>query len=150
MFSETLSKLTFTGIKSFGNPPAKSILTFKPKVNWVQFIRVAVPEITSDEQRGFIIWMFFSADSETMENVNADQLWNRNGHLWFILNQRWSELKNSTLFQSWTALFQRERALNQRCSALIFLALKHWFFSTEQRWFSADLLKISSDINKCR
>ena len=70
--------------------------------------------------------------------------------LWFSLNQRCSELKKSALFQSWTALFQREIALNQRCSALIFFALNHWIFKAEQRWFSADLLWINSDIYTCR
>ena len=66
------------------------------------------------------------------------------------LNQRFSELQISALFQSWTTLFQKESALNQRCSALIFLAMKHWVFSTEQRWFSPNLLWISSYIKTCR
>ena len=40
-----------------------------------------------------------------------------------------------------SALFQGKPALNQRCSALIFLALKHWFFrSSETLGFGADLL----------
>ena len=93
---------------------------------------------------------FFSADSENMINISADQLCFRADQLWFSLNQRCSKLKNSALFQSWTALFQRQTALNQRCSALIFLALKHRTFSAEQRWFSLDLLWISSDSYTCR
>ena len=96
--------------------------------------RVEVPEVISAEQCCFIVLTFFSADSENMKNISADQLCFRADQLWFSLNQRCSELKNSALFQSWTALFQREIALNQRCSALIFLALKHWIFSAEQRW----------------
>ena len=39
-------------------------------------------------------------------------------------DQRWSELKNSVLFQ-------REPTLNQRYSALIFLALTYWVFSVD-------------------
>ena len=102
--------------------------------------RVEVPEIISAEQRCFIVLTFFSADSEEMKNISADQLCFSADQLWFFLNQRCSELKNSALFQSWTALFQRETALNQRCSALIFLALKHWIFSAEQRWFTLNQL----------
>ena len=102
--------------------------------------RVEVPEINSAEQRCFIVLTFFSADSEEMKNISADQLCFSADQLWFSLNQRCSELKNSALFQSWTALFQRETALHQRCSALIFLALKHWIFSAEQRWFTLSYL----------
>ena len=112
--------------------------------------RVEVPEVISAEQRCFIVLTFFSADSENMINISADQLCFRAGQLWFSLNQRCSELKNSALFQRWTALFQRQIALNQRCSALIFLALKHKIFSAEQRWFSVYLLWISSDSYTCR
>ena len=93
--------------------------------------RVEVPEVISAEQRCFIVLTFFSADSENMINISADQLCFRAEQLWFSLNQRCSELKNSALFQSWTALFQRETALTQRCSALIFLALKHWIFRAD-------------------
>ena len=96
--------------------------------------RVEVPEIISAEQRCCIVMTFFSADSEDMKKISADQLCFSTDQLWFSLNQRCTELKNSALFQSWTALFQRETALNQRCTALIFLALKHWIFSAEQRW----------------
>ena len=105
--------------------------------------RVEDPEVISAEQRCFIVLTFFSADSENMINISADQLCFRADQLWFSLNQRCSELKKS-------ALFQRKTALNQRCSVLIFFALKHWIFSAEQRWFSADLLWISSDIYTCR
>ena len=112
--------------------------------------RAEVPETINAEQRLFIVLTFFSADSENMKNISSDQLCFRADQLWFSLNQRCSELKSSALFQSWTALFQREAALNQRCSALIFTALKHWIFSPEQRWFSTDLLWISSDINTRR
>ena len=135
------------------------------------FTRIEIPEVISAEQHCFIVSTFFSADSEKMINISADQLCFRADQLWFSLNKRCSELKNSalfqswtalfqswtalfqswtTLFQSWTTLFQRETALNQRCSALIFLTLKHWIFSAEQSWFSADLLWISSDIYTCR
>ena len=112
--------------------------------------RVEIPEIISAEQRCFIVLTFFSADSEHMKKISADQLCFSADQLWFSLNQRCSELKNLALFQSWTALFQREIALNQCCSALTFLAVKHWIFIAEQRCFSADLLWISSDINTRR
>ena len=58
----------------------------------------------------------FSADSEHMKNISADQRCFRADQLWLSLIQCCSELKNS-------ALFQRESALNQRYQALIFLAL---------------------------
>ena len=74
------------------------------------------PDVISAEQRCSIVLTFFSADSENTINISADQLCFRADQLWFSLNQRCSELKNS-------ALFQRETALNQRCSALIFFAL---------------------------
>ena len=103
------------------------LTTFSPLL--VIITRVEVPEIISAEQRCFIVLTFFSADSEDMKKISADQLFFGADQLWFSLNQRCSELKNS---------------------ALIFLALKHWIFSAEQRCFSADLLWISSDINTCR
>ena len=88
--------------------------------------RVEVPEVISAEQRCFIVFTFFSADSENMINNSADQLCFRADQLGFSLNQGCSELKNS-------ALLQRQAALNQRFSALILLALKHRIFSAEQR-----------------
>ena len=36
--------------------------------------RVEVPEVISAEQRCFIVLTFFSADSENMINISADQL----------------------------------------------------------------------------
>ena len=50
--------------------------------------RVEVPEVISAEQRCFIVLTFFSADSENMKNISADQL-----------------------FQSWSALIFSEPAL---------------------------------------
>ena len=98
--------------------------------------RVEIPEMISSEQRFFRDLTFFSADSENMKNINADQHCFRADQLWFSLNQRCPELKNS-------ALFQRESALNK----LWIRDLKHWGFSAEQRWFSAHLFWISSDIH---
>ena len=73
-----------------------------------------------------------------------NQCWTEQLQLWFSMNQCSSKQKNS-------ALLWRESALNQRCSALIFLAAKHWVFSREKHWFSCDLLWIISDIiNTCR
>ena len=88
--------------------------------------RVEVPEIALFQrlgvfQRSFRDLAFFSADSENMKSC-ADQLCFRSDQLWFSLNHGCSELKNS-------ALFQRESALNQCCSAVISLALKRWIFS---------------------
>ena len=51
-----------------------------------------------------------------------------NEFLWIRSVQNWK-------FQHWSALL-RESALNQRFPALIFLAMKHWFFRTKQRWFT--------------
>ena len=113
-----------------------------------QCSRVEVAEVISAEQRCFIVLTFFSADSENMINISADQLYFRADQLWFSLNQRCSEMKNSALFQSWIALFQRETALNQRCSALIFLALKHWIFSADSALIYSDAALIFTHVDE--
>ena len=84
----------------------------------------------------------FTADSEDMKSISAVSELIISGFLWIRAVHSWK-------FQRWTARFQRESALNQRCSALIFLALNSWVFNAEQRWFSADLFWISSNINTC-
>ena len=104
------------------------VLREKWKATWKKVstempTRDEVPEVISAEHRCFIVLTFFSADSENMKNISADQLCFRADQLWFSLNQRCSELKNSALFQSWTALFQRETALNQR------------WFTLNQLWY---------------
>ena len=44
------------------------------KLKWNIATRVEVPEVISAEQRCFIVLTFFSADSENMINISADQL----------------------------------------------------------------------------
>ena len=78
-----------------------------------ELLQVEVPEIFSAEQRCFRDLTFFSTDSESMKNISTYQLCFRADQLWFSLNQCRSELKNS-------ALFQKESARKQRCSALNF------------------------------
>ena len=98
--------------------------------------RFEVSEVISAEQRWFSYLTFFRADSEDMKNISADQLYFRADQLWFSLNQRCSELKKSVLFE-------KKLALNERCSGLFVLALKHWVSSAKQRWFSADLFELA-------
>ena len=40
----------------------------------IKATRVEVPDVISAEQRSFIVLTFFSADSENMINISADQL----------------------------------------------------------------------------
>ena len=82
--------------------------------------------ISSDSYPGLNGLTFFSANSENMKNIRAYQLW-------FSMNQRCSELKNSALFHSKSALFRSY-------SASIFLSLKHLVFSAEKRWFTSNQL----------
>ena len=76
----------------------------------------------STDQRTQKIPAFFSAASEL---INPD-------FLWITAVKNWK-------IQRWTALFQRESALNMRCSALIVLALKYCFFSADFFWISFDI-----------
>ena len=39
-----------------------------------EITRVEVPEVISAEQRCFIVFTFFNADSENMINISADKL----------------------------------------------------------------------------
>ena len=105
--------------------------------------QVEVPVIFSSEQRCFRVLTIFSAETGNIKNISADQLCFRADQFRFSLNQGCSEPKNS-------ALVQRESALILGCSALVFLAAKHWAFSADQRLFSVGLLSNSSDIKICR
>ena len=78
--------------------------------------RVEVPEIISAEQRCFIDLTLFSADSENMKNISANQLCFGADQLRFPLNRRCSELQK-------LCTNSKKLSLNHRCSALIYSEL---------------------------
>ena len=69
--------------------------------------RVEVPEIIGAEKRSFRVLTFFSADSENLKNIIADQLFQKESALFSA-----DFLSSETLgFQRWTALIYSESAL---------------------------------------